>query len=148
MVAAVKYQLFAGVLINNGGPSMNLGSDIVKLVLGDTAPNQAWEVYSSLTGELTTANGYTAGGASLSSPSTSNASGVWSINGTPAAPTWTGTTGDWSQFRYIHAVDTTPATKKPLICSWDYGSELIIKGGNGDTFALTFSTTNVLMTIS
>lgn len=149
MVAAVKMQLAMGSLGNgNGGTPLNFATDTLKLVLSNTVPLQAWNYYSSLTSEVANGNGYTTGGAALTSPGFTNASGTWSCAGTPGAPTWTSSTGNMGPFQWITLVDTTPAANKVLLAYWDNGSSITLNGVNGDTFAVTFSTANVPFTLA
>lgn len=148
-----KYQNAIGKLLNNGGPT-NFGTDTQKLGLTNTGPtateptNFGYVGASYPAGELATSNGYTAGGTALGSPGCTGTTGTWSVAGTPGAPTWTSTTGSMGPFEYIFIYDSTSATFKTIWGWWDYGSALTLAGANGDTFAVTFSTTNVPMTFA
>ena len=127
MVAFVKHNAFAA---NIGNGIYNLNSDTIKVALTD-ASNAAVDVYGSITGELSTANGYTAGGAAFTSTGYTQSGGTATLAATGPTITATGTVGP---FRYAYAYDSTAASKN-VIGHWDYGSEITLN--NGDSVALT-----------
>src|ERR1700730_17881936 len=120
---------------------MNLSSDTFKVMLTNSAPVATNHVYGDLT-DLSTANGYTAGGTAASITSWSNSRGAtkWILG--QVVFTATGAVGP---FRYAALYDNTPATKT-LIAWWDYGSSVTL--ANGDTFTVAFDGTNGVFTIA
>ncbi|CAM6004368.1 unnamed protein product [Sphagnum balticum] len=119
----------------NGG-NLNLSSDVLKLMLTNTAPVATNAVYADVSGtEIASGNGYTTGGATVTSPTSTNASGVQTVSGTIANPTWTAT-GAMATFRYVILYDTT-ASGSPLLGWWDNGSAVSLT--TGQTFTVTAS---------
>ncbi len=132
MAAGNKVNLFVQDLCRG---VVNLNSDVIKVALFNTAPVATNHYYGDLTGEVANGNGYTTGGATVAGTSTSNASGTESVAANPT--TWTSVTGNMGPFRYIVYYDSTPATNKPIIGWWDYGSSITLNGVAGDTFTST-----------
>ena len=110
----------------------NLNSDVLKDMVTNTAPVATNTVYSNLT-DLSTANGYTAGGTTIGSTAYSQTSGTATLSGGNTVITATGAVGP---FRYVAAYNNTSATK-PLIGWWDYGSSVTL--ANGETFTTDHS---------
>lgn len=112
-------------------------SDTIKvaLVTSTYSPNQdTHEVFSDITNELATANGYTAGGATLGSK-TSTYAGASNTTVHDAADTaWTAAGGSIGPFRYaIIYKSTGTASTSPLIGYVDFGSDQTITNGNTGT---------------
>lgn len=129
-VAAHVYTRFAKSLADK---LVQLETDTLKVTLHTSSYTPAQDTHqfqSDLTNELTTANGYTAGGATLSSVSLTESGHVYTL--TCANPQWTTAT-----FTAAFAVfaDTTPgsAATNPLLCYWDFGGSQTAGGG---TFTL------------
>lgn len=132
MAAFNKVNLFVQQL---GLATINLSSDVLKVMLTDTAPVATNEQYSDISGnELANGNGYTTGGATVSSTGWTNSSGTSSK--AAAATTFTSVTGNMGPFRYIVYYDSTP-TIKSIIGWYDYGSSITLNGAAGETFVIT-----------
>ena len=73
------------------------------------------EVYADLTNELTTANGYTSGGITLTSVALTQTSGV--VKFTSAAAVWTASGGSIAAWRYgvVRAVGTLNGKVDPIV---------------------------------
>lgn len=137
----VKVYGHAGVHFDNGG--INWVSDTIKLSLHTSsyAVSQANdEFFSSVTNELTTAGGYTAGGITLASKSVSYdatsrsnqffAANISVANLTPSSP-----------FRYgVVRKDTGVAGTSILICYLNFGTDVNPAGG---PFAIVWASTGV-----
>lgn len=141
MVAYNKFNQFVQDL---GIANINLNSDTFKVMLTNTAPVATNHYYSDISAnDLSTANGYTAGGTAATITSWTNSSGTskWILQ--QVVFTATGAVGP---FRYAALYDSTPASNKTLIAWWDYGSSVTL--ANGDTFTVAFDGTNGVFTIA
>jgi hypothetical protein len=113
----------------------NLGADTLKIMLTNTSPNAADTVFDTLTNlrlqatslalDLTTAGGYTAGGAAVTITSSAQAAGTYKLVGNDLV--FTATTG-FGPFRYAVLYNNTAgaAATRPLIGWWDYGSAVTL----------------------
>jgi hypothetical protein len=121
----------------NGGVA--LATDALKVMLTNTVPVATNVQYSDISAsELASGNGYTTGGATVTTTSSTQSSGTYKFVGSVPNPTWTAT-GSMGPFRYAVIYDTTPTTKS-LIGWWDYGSSLTLVATN--TFTVTLDATN------
>ncbi len=119
----------------------NHSSDVIKAMLTNVAPLATNTVFSNIT-EIAAGNGYSAGGATCSLTSSAQVSGVYSL--ILLDGTWTASGGSIGPFRYAVIYNSTnTGANKPLICWFDYGSNITIT--NGNSFATLFnSVTGVL----
>lgn len=118
-----KFQTAIEPLLEN----INVGSDswVVKLASAVNA------VAGTIT-ELTTGNGYTAGGNACTVTSATQSGGVYTfVLSNPAV--WTAT-GSLGPFQYAVLTDSTTGTN---VAYWDYGAAITLL--SGDTFTFTFS---------
>lgn len=115
----------------------NLNSDALNIMLTNTAPVATNTVYSNLV-DLSTANGYTAGGTVVGSTAYSQTSGVATLSGSNVVFTASG--GSIGPFRYA-AIYNVTASGKNLIGWWDYGSAVTLT--SGETFTVNLSS-NIL----
>jgi hypothetical protein len=100
-----------------GDGTIDMDNDTFKcaLLTNTASPLATWAGYADLTNELTTGNGYTAGGATLQNP-------VWSRTGNKTKfdaddPQWTSFTGTP---RWVVIYDDT-AAGKPIVSIKDLG---------------------------
>lgn len=112
----------------------NLGSDTLKVMLTNTAPDPADEVKADIT-EISTGNGY-------SGPITVTKNAYqfylneydYGVEGQKITIT---ATGNIATFRYVVIYNDTPTSPAdPLIGWWDYGTGVSLT--NGDTFEIKF----------
>ncbi len=109
---------------------MNLGSDTWKVALAATI-NLADTAFTPGTTDLTTANGYTAGGNTCSLTSSSQSGGTYKlVLASPAI--WTAA-GAGFNFRY--AILWNATTNQP-VGAWDYGSAQTVNVGETVTVIL------------
>jgi len=113
----------------------NLGSDSLKIMLTNTAPNAADTVFDTSVDlrleatsnalDLTTSGGYTAGGAAVTITASSQAAGTYKLVGNDVV--FTATTG-FGPFRYAVLYNNTAgaAASRPLIGWWDYTSAVTL----------------------
>lgn len=139
-----KFNALAATLANG---SINLASDLLKVMLTNTAPVATNSLYGDVSGtELASGAGYTTGGASCTTVSSTQTGGVEKLIISAANPTWTAS-GSMGPFRYAILYDSTATTPlKPLIGWWDYGSVLTL--ASTQTFTAAFDSTNGVLQIS
>jgi hypothetical protein len=140
MASATKFQSFTEALAEK---VHNLGSDTLKVMLSNTAPNAATATKKADLIEITAGNGYTAGGTAATISSSLQTSGTYKL--VLADVVFTASGGSMAAFRYVILYNDT-ATNDELICYWDYGSSITLAAG--ETFTLDFSATNGALTIA
>jgi hypothetical protein len=117
----------------------NLGSDTLKVLLTNTAPSLSNTVKADISGELSTANGYTAGGATITVTSSAQSSGLYTLIASDV--TWTASGGSIGPFRYSVIYNDT-ATNDELIGYIDWGYSITV--ASGQTFTIDFDQTSGL----
>lgn len=121
---------------------INAGSDTWKIALALTV-NAADTTFTPGTTDLATGGGYTAGGTAVTITSATQSAGTYKLILTsPSA--WTATGGGFT-FRYVILWDSTTSTP---VGYWDYGSNVVMNGTNGDTFTVTLDATNGVFTVA
>lgn len=113
---------------------MNVATDTWHIALSNTI-NAADTTFVSGTTDLPTAGGYTAGGATVSVTSASQAAGVFKLV-LASPPAWTAT-GAGFTFRY--AIMWNATTNTP-VAYWDYGASQVV--ATGDTVTVTLDAAN------
>src|SRR5690242_14426612 len=99
------------VKINNfvqdlGRKVHNLNADTIKVMLTNSAPNASTSAVKADLTEISAGNGYSAGGALVSSTGWSHTSGVGNLTGTD--PVITASGGTIGPFRYAVLYNDTP----------------------------------------
>lgn len=137
MASFVKFEAFSEHLAEK---VHNLDSDTLKVLLSNDAPSASGDaVRADLTSELSTANGYTSGGADTQN-ATSRTGGTTSVTGVDI--TWTASGGSIGPFRYAVLYNDTPTSPAdPLIGYWDYGSSITLSAG--ETFTVDFGSSQL-----
>ena len=120
----------------------NLQSDVLKVMLSNTAPSATNAVKTDIT-EITAGNGYTAGGTQATQVSSAQTTGTYKLVLNDV--TFTAAGGSLAAFRYAVLYNDT-ATNDELIGWWDYGSAVTIT--NGNSFTVDFDGTNGVLTIA
>lgn len=123
MAAFNKFNAFVADVANK---VHNLGSDTLKIMLTNTAPVATNSVKADIT-EIAAGNGYTAGGATATLVSSTQASGVYTLILNDV--TFTASGGSIATFRYAVLYNSTPASGN-LIGWWDSGAGQTITTGN------------------
>lgn len=111
----------------------NLGSDTLKVLLTNTAPSLSNTVKADISGELSTASGYTAGGATITVTSSAQSSGLYTLIASDV--TWTASGGSIGPFRWAVLYNDT-ASNDELIGYIDYGYSITV--ASGQTFTIDF----------
>lgn len=138
MASYVKYQKGTEALVEG----INAGSDVWKIALSNRAPVVATDATLSDAVEISAGNGYTAGGNTATTSSSTQTSGTYKlVLSSPA--TWTATGGSIGPLRYAILYDSTTNN---LVGYWDYGSSITL--ANGDTFTLNLDGTNGVFTVA
>jgi hypothetical protein len=125
-----------------GDGSMDMDSDTFKAVLlADTyTPSAAHTQLSDISAHEISGTGYTAGGATLTSVTWSQAAGVLTFDADN--PQWTGAS---FTARYMAIYDDTAANNE-LVCLFDFGSNQTV---TASTFTFTFNASGIItITIS
>ena len=117
----------------------NLGSDTLKVLLTNTAPSLSNTQKSDISGELSTANGYTAGGATITVTSSAQSSGLYTLIASDVS--WSASGGSIGPFRWAVVYNDT-ATNDELIGYIDYGYSITV--ASGQTFTIDFDQTSGL----
>lgn len=132
-MATATYTKFNCFKLDEGDAKHNFGSDTVNVYLTNATPVATNTVYNT-PADLSTANGYTAGGSSLTYTYTQTSGTATFASST--TPTWTASGGSIGPFRYLVLYNVTSSTK-PLIAYWDYGSSITL--GVGESFTGSFA---------
>jgi hypothetical protein len=155
MASFVKFNCFVEDLAEK---VHNLGSDTLKCLLTNTAPNAAdthvdttttpCEVHpTSGAVEVAAFTGYSKGGPSVTITYSAQSSGTYKLVGTDIVIT-NSSGGDSGSFRYVVLYNDSSATTstRGVIGSWDYGSSILLH--NGETFTIDFDGTNGILQIA
>jgi hypothetical protein len=122
----------------------NLNSDTLKVMLTNTAPVATNAILSDIT-EITTGNGYSAGGSTAAFTTGAQTSGTYKL--VLADVTFTASGGSIGPFRYAVLYNSTPASPlKPLIGYWDYGTSITTTSGN--SFLVDLDQANGVLTLA
>lgn len=122
-----------------GDGTIDMDGDTFKCALLTTSytPSLAHDEYADLTNELSTANGYTAGGVALSNVTWSSSGGTTTFDADNIA--WT--LSDTITFRYAVIYSDT-STGDKLVCYCDlYGANQAVPAG---TFTITLNASGII----
>ena len=137
------FQKFNAFVENIAEGVHNFQSHTLKVMLTNSAPSSSNSVKTDIT-EISAGNGYTAGGATVTTSSSSQTSGTYRLVCADVVFTATGAVGP---FRYAVLYNDTPTSPAdPLVGWWDYGSALTL--ANGETFTVDFDGTNGVFSLA
>jgi hypothetical protein len=139
MAAFSKFNCFVGDVAHKLHDMLTGTTDVYKVYLTNTLPVASNTVYNT-PADLSTANGYTAGGTTIGTIAGAQAGGVLSFAG-GTNPTWTASSGSIGPFEWAVLYNSTSGK---LIGWWDYGGSLTLTVGN--TF--TVSLNNPILTLT
>lgn len=138
MASFNKYQKGVEALME----SINAGSDAWKVALTNRAPVVATDATLTDASELAAGNGYTAGGNSATTTSSTQTGGTYKL--VLASPTaWTASGGSLGPFRYAVLYDSTTNN---LVGYWDYGSAVTLL--TGESFTVSLDGTNGVFSVA
>ena len=130
---ATSYKFYSFVEAVHEGVH-NFASHTLKILLTNNAPSLSNTVKADITGELSTGNGYTSGGASITITSSAQSSGLYTLMANDVS--WSAT-GNIGPFRYAVVYNDTPTSPAdPLIFYIDYGYSITV--ASGQTFTIDF----------
>jgi len=115
----------------------NLGSNTLKAMLSSTLPNSSTHDEKADLTEVSAGSGYTAGGITLSSVTSTQSGGVYTFN--CATFSWTASGGSIGPFRSVVIYNDTSSGKK-LICHLTFDDALLTIP-DGNTFEVPVSAT-------
>jgi|SRR5581483_1343348 len=131
MAAFSKFNCFVGDVSHKQHDMKTGTTDVYKVYLTNTAPVASNTTYNT-PADLATANGYTAGGASIGTITGADASGTFSFSG-GTNPSWTASGGSVGPFQYAVLYNTNT---NALIGWWDYGTAITLTNSNTFTVQL------------
>jgi hypothetical protein len=134
MATFVKFECFSEDVAKK---VHDLHNDTLKVMLTNVAPNAATNTVKADITEISSGNGYPAGGSDTQNV-VSRTGGTTSIIGTDV--TITAGPADVGPFWYEVLYNSTPAAG-PLIGYWDRGVATTLNGANGDQFLSDFGPT-------
>ena len=138
MAAFNKYQKGVEALVEG----INAGSDAWKVALSNRTPVVATDATLTDAVEISSGNGYTAGGNVATTSSSTQTGGTYKLVLTSPA-TWTATGGSMGPFQYAVLYDSTTNN---LIGYWDYGSAVTL--AIGESFTVVLDGTNGVFTVA
>ena len=118
MVAAVKFHAFGEAMAHK---KHHLGTDTLKILLTNTAPDAAAHAVKADLTEIAAGNGYAAGGWAVSRASSGQTAGLYALKLNDQPTAFTATGGNVGPYRYAVLYNDT-ALNKDLIQFWDLGA--------------------------
>jgi hypothetical protein len=136
-----KYYVFVEALAEK---THNLGSDTLKVALTNTAPTVASDsVWNTTVAPApAAANGYTAGGNTITTTSSAQTSGTYKL--VLADSVFTASGGSIGPFRYVILYNSTASNA--VIGYYDYGSSITL--ADTETFTVDFDAANGVLTLA
>ena len=122
--------------------SINAGSDQWAIALTNTIPGST--AFTAGTTDLATGGGYTAGGANVTTTSSTETGGTYRLILVDPA-TWTAAGANIGPFRYALLVDKTVNL---TVGYWDYGSSITLLAANSDTFTVDLDGVNGVISLT
>jgi hypothetical protein len=137
MATFTKYQNGVEILVTTA----NASTDTFKFALTNAAPNVATHTVLADITQISTGNGYAAGGATVDVTG-SETGGTYTLS-QDATVTITASGGSIGPFRYVVFYDDTVASD-PLLSYFDYGSSITLN----DTETFDIGAANTLFTVA
>jgi hypothetical protein len=143
MASFNKFNCFVGDVAHALHDMKTGTSQVYKVYLTNAAPAATNTVYNT-PADLSTGNGYTAGGVSIATIAGVDTSGTFKFTA-GTQPSWTASGGSIGPFEYAVLYNSTSGTQ-PLIGWWDYGTAITLT--NGNTFTVSTDLTNGILAIT
>lgn len=138
MAALQKFNSFVEALAEK---KHDLGADVLKVALTNTAPSASNTQLSDIT-QIAAANGYTAGGSAAAISSSAQTAGAYKL--VLGDVTFTASGGSMGPFRYVVLYNDT-SVGDLLIGYADYGSSITL--ADSESFLVDFDGTNGAITL-
>jgi hypothetical protein len=124
----------------------NLQTAVFKVALTNTAPTQATDTVwnTTVAPAPVAANGYTAGGNTITTTSAATTSGTFKL--VLVDTVFTATAGGIGPFRYAILYNTSSSPVNKAVGYYDYGSSITLN--STDTFTVDFDGANGVLTIA
>lgn len=141
MAAFTKFNALIDELSKGGH---NLTTAVFKVALTNTAPNVASDTVwnTTVAPAPAAANGYTAGGNTLTTSSAATTAGTFKL--VLADTVFTATAGGIGPFRYANVYNSSAGNK--YVCTYDYGSSISL--ADTETFTVDFDGANGVLTLA
>lgn len=141
MATFTKYASFVDEMSKGGH---NLQTAVFKVALTNTAPTAATDTVwnTTVAPAPAAANGYTAGGNTITTSSAATTSGTFKL--VLADSTFTATSGGIGPFRYAIIYNSSASNK--VVGYYDYGSS--ITPADTETFTVDFDASNGVLTLA
>jgi hypothetical protein len=138
--------LFQDLKEQLGAGNHDFGSDTLKVALTNSVPSVVDTAFTDLT-EITTGNGYTGGGTTVSGVAWNESGGTGTLTANQTVFTAAG--GAIASFQYyVLYNDTTTSPADALIAYWDHGSAVSLASGETFTIKWNGATNGSILTIS
>lgn len=133
----------------------NLGSDTLKIMLTNSAPNAADTIYNESAGqvqgtsnapEITAENGYSAGGATVTITASSQSGGTYKLVGNDVVFTASGGTFGPARYAVLYNNSGGSANARPVIGWWDRGAS--VTPNAGETLTIDLDQTEGILQIA
>lgn len=141
MASFLKYNTYADELSKGGH---NLQTAVFKVALTNTAPTPASDTVwnTTVAPAPAAANGYTAGGNTITTSSATTTSGTFKL--VLADSVFTATAGGIGPFRYAVIYNSSASNK--VVGYYDYGGSITL--ASGETFTVDFDPTTGVLTLA
>jgi hypothetical protein len=128
-----KFNCFVGNLAHALHDMQTGTAQVFKIYLSNVQPVVTNTIYGTPV-DLSTANGYTAGGVSIGTVTGVQSAGIFSFSGS-TNPTWTASGGSIGPFRFAVLYNSTTVSL-PLIGWWDNGVSITLPSSS--TFTASY----------
>lgn len=146
MAAFNKFNQFVEDLASGVHQAQTGTSHTLKIYLTNATPDAAADAVKADLAEISSGNGYTAGGNTIGTITGAETSGTFKLVG-GTDPVFTASGGSVGPFRYAVLYNDTPTSPAdPLIGWWDYGSSVTL--ADGESFTVNHDGSNGILTIT
>jgi hypothetical protein len=144
MAVFSKFEILSEYLMKG---VLDFSVDTFKVMLSNTAPNQATNTVKADIVEIAAGNGYVAGGIALTNSFAR--AGAVSTYTSSTNPLWTAAGGTMATFRYsvMYCSSIVAPVNQPLVGYWDHGTSISLPVGIGFTVDITLVNALLKLTV-